>query len=239
MSVAHSHPGPLPSPASVNPPPPLENGDRLDRAEFERRYDAMPELKKAELIGGIVFMGSPVRHRRHGRPHVYLAGWLAYYLAKTPGVDPSDNATMRLDDENEPQPDLLLRFPPAAGGQSKISEDDYIEGAVEFAAEIASSSVSIDTHLKLETYRRHGVREYLIWRVLDGAVDWFALRGDRYEPLKADDHTIIRSELFPGLWLDVPALLRGDLPTLFQLLDTGCATPEHAAFVEKLRAAPK
>ncbi len=28
--------------------PPLENGDRLNRDEFEQRYEAMPSLKKAE-----------------------------------------------------------------------------------------------------------------------------------------------------------------------------------------------
>jgi Uma2 family endonuclease len=236
MSVAPSQPSPDPR-RSGKSSVPLETGDRLTRVEFERRYAAMPQVKKAELIGGIVYMASPVRHRSHGRPHIILAGWLAYYLSKTPGVDPSDNATLRLDEDSEPQPDLLLRWPQSAGGRSKLSDDDYIEGPVEFVAEIASSSVSLDMHAKLETYRRHGVREYLVWRVRDSAVDWFAFREGRYEPIKADGQGILRSELFPGLWLDPAALVRGDLPGLFKVLDTGCAIPEHAAFVEKVRPA--
>jgi Uma2 family endonuclease len=144
---------------------------------------------------------------------------------------------MRLGDENEPQPDLLLRWPSAVGGLSKITDDDYIEGPVELAAEIASSSVSLDMHKKLETYRQNGVREYLVWRVRDAAVDWFSLRDGHYEPLKPDNAGIIHSEVFPGLWLDPAALIRLDLPRLFQVLDAGTATAEHADFLTKLRSA--
>jgi len=213
----------------------LENGDRLTRAEFERRYSAMPQVKKAELIEGIVYMPSPVRFVQHGRPHALLLTWLGYYVAKTPGLtDFADNATLRLDDENEPQPDLLLRLPERIGGRSIISEDGYLQGPVEFVAEVAASSVSLDMHRKLDTYLRHGVREYLVWRVDDLAVDWFALRGGLYESLRPDDEGLLRSEIFPGLGLDPAALLRGNLPRLFQVVDAGAASPEHAAFVERL-----
>jgi Uma2 family endonuclease len=229
-------PSPEPRKNSTGSPLPLENGDRLTRVEFEQRYEGMPQVKKAELIEGIVYMGSPVRHRAHGKPHVILSGWLAYYLSKTPGIEPSDNATMRLDDESEPQPDLLLLWPAAIGGQSKISDDDYIEGPVELVAEIASSSVSLDMHAKLQTYRKHGVREYLVWRVRDKAIDWFTLRDGHYQPLKPDSEGILRSEVFPGLWLDPTALIRFDLPRLFQVLDAGTATAEHADFVARLRS---
>src|SRR5688500_17442331 len=123
MSVVPSQPVPRHEPSRRVPP--LENGDRLTRAEFERRYDAMPDLKKAELIEGIGDMGSPVRQNHHGKPHLVLGTWLGYYMAKTPWVDGGDNATVRLDDENEPQPDLHLRL--VEGGASKISDDDYIE----------------------------------------------------------------------------------------------------------------
>ena len=77
--------------------PPLENGDRLTREEFERRYEAMPDVMKAELIEGVVYVPSPVRHRHHGQPHIYLSGWLVQYQASTPGVEASDNCTVRLD----------------------------------------------------------------------------------------------------------------------------------------------
>src|SRR5262249_14668627 len=155
-----------------------------------------------------------VRHRAHGKPHIVLAAWLGYYLLKTPQLEPSDNATIRLDEENEPQPDLLLRLP--AGGKSKVSKDDYIEGPVEFVAEIAASTVSLDMHAKLDMYRSHGVQEYLIWRARDKKVDWFAYRGGRYVPLKQDSAGIFRSEVFPGLWLNVPALLRNDFQALYK-----------------------
>jgi Uma2 family endonuclease len=129
--------------------PPLENGDRLTRDEFERRYEAMPHLKKAELIEGVVYVPSPVRYRHHGAPHAHLISWLGQYAAGTPGVAVSDNSTVRLDLDNEPQPDGLLLIDPACEGQARFSPDDYIEGSPELVAEVASSSVSYDLHAKL------------------------------------------------------------------------------------------
>src|SRR5947209_14776487 len=89
--------------------PPLSQGQRLSRAEFERRYDAMPELKKAELIGGVVSMPSPVK-RAHGKPHFDAITWLGTYRSFTPGVEGGDNASLCLDLENMPQPDVFLRI---------------------------------------------------------------------------------------------------------------------------------
>jgi hypothetical protein len=213
---------------------PLENGDRLTRAEFERRYEAMPNLKKAELIEGVVHVPSPVRHPQHGRAHAHLVGWLTNYEAVTPGVQTSDNATARLDLDNEPQPDALLLIEPARGGQASISTEGYLTGAPELVAEVAASQVSIDLHTKLTIYRRNGVREYIVWRVGSQAVDWFILREGQYEQLAADGAGVVRSEVFPGLWLEVPALLRCDLRAVFACLARGTATPEHAAFVARL-----
>ncbi len=145
----------------------LENGDRLTRAEFERRYESRPDLKKAELIEGVVCMPSPTRSGSHARPHAPLVGWLFAYVASTPGVQLNDNPTIRLDLDNEPQPDVALLIDPAAGGQARVSDDDCIEGAPELVAEIAASSASYDLHDKLHAYRRNGVCEYLVWRTLD------------------------------------------------------------------------
>jgi Uma2 family endonuclease len=223
------------SPANPASVPPLEMGDHLTRAEFERRYDAMPGLKKAELIEGVVYMPSPVK-RQHGRPHLLLGAWLGNYLAQTPGVDAADNSTVRFGDENEPQPDLLLAIEPAAGGQSHVDEEDYFAGPPELIAEVAASSVSYDLHAKLRVYQRMGVREYLVWRTRDGETDWFRLDGGKYVPLATDDAGIIKSVVFPGLWLDRAALLRRDLPRVFDALQAGIASPEHAAFVRTLRA---
>jgi len=214
--------------------PPLEPGDRLTRAEFERRYEAMPGLKKAELIEGVVYMPSPVRHQLHSLPHSLLVGWLVQYRGGTPGVFPGDNATTRLDLDNEPQPDALLFIDPARGGQARVSEDDYIEGAPELVAEVASSSASYDLGAKLHVYRRNGVREYVVWRVLDEEVDWFVLRHEQYQRQEPDAQGLLRSEVFPGLWLDPAALVRGDVATVLAAVQQGLATPEHAAFVARL-----
>ena len=212
---------------------PLEPGDRLTRPEFERRYEAMPHLKKAELIEGVVYVPSPVRHEGHGRQHAALSYWLSGYSTSTPGLEVSDNATVRLDLDNEPQPDLLLRIVP--GGQSRVDPGGFIDGAPELVAEIASSSAAYDLHQKLNVYRRHGVREYIVWRVLEQAIDWFVLRDGSYERLHTDEVGVFRSEVFPGLWLDTPAMIRGDMATVLKVLAEGLASGEHEVFVVNLQ----
>jgi Uma2 family endonuclease len=214
---------------------PLEHGDRLSRAEFERRYDAMPNLKKAELIEGVVYMPSPVRLQSHGRPHAHLITWLGVYEAGTPGVQTADNSTARLDLDNEPQPDGVLFIAPERGGQARLSADDYLEAAPELVGEVSASSASYDLHAKLHVYRRNEVREYVVWRVLERAVDWFVLRAGQYERLPPDADGILRSRIFPGLWLDPAALVRTDLAAVLAVLQQGLASPEHAAFVARLQ----
>ncbi|CCQ57904.1 MULTISPECIES: Uma2 family endonuclease [Crocosphaera] len=212
--------------------PPLENGDRLTRLEFETRYQKMTHVKKAELIEGIVYMGSPLRINKHGEPHADIMGWLTVYKAFTPNVQTGDNATVRLDPENEPQPDALLRI--EKGGQSIISEDGYVEGAPELIVEIAASTVSIDLHDKLKAYRRNQVQEYVVWRVDDNEIDWFRLKDEKYIKLQADENGIIKSEIYPGLWLDVTALLKGDLVKVLDVLKQGIDTPAHTNFCQKI-----
>jgi Uma2 family endonuclease len=213
--------------------PPLENGDCLTRPEFERRYEVMSHLKKAELIEGVVYMPSPVRHTGHGRQHFAVSTWLGAYVASTPGLDASDNATVRLDLINEPQPDVLLRI--AHGGQSRVDTDGFIAGAPELVAEVASSSVAYDLHQKFAVYRRHGVREYIVWRTQENAIDWFVLRAGQYARLQPEETGVLKSEIFPGLWLDTAALLRGDMAAVLKLQAEGLATLEHGAFVALLR----
>jgi Uma2 family endonuclease len=217
------------TPAETRVPivPPLESGDRLTRDEFERRYTAMPRLKNAELIDGVVFVGSPVSDP-HSTAHSQIINWLATYAAHTPGVRCGDNASVRLDMANVLQPDALLRI--ASGGQSKVDEDKYVNGGPELIAEVALTSASRDLHSKLSVYCRHGVREYIVWRVLDGDLDWFRLVGSEYERQSPDAQGIFRCQVFPGLWLDKPALLRGDMAAVLALLSQGLASPEHAEF---------
>jgi len=214
--------------------PPLENGDQLSRSEFERRYHAMPHLKKAELIEGTVHMPSPVRFKKHGKPHLKAAGWIHLYEAHTPGVEAADNATVRLDLDNEPQPDVILRILPERGGATSDSEDDYVEGAPELCVEVASSSAAYDCHSKKRAYRRNGVREYLIWLVGEGKIEWWRLAEDEYRLIEPDADGVIKSHVFPGLWLDADALLAHDSKRVIEVLRTGIESPEHAAFVARL-----
>ncbi len=229
------HPGEAVSPWPSRVPE-LRPGDRLSRAEFERRYEAMPHVKKAELIEGVVYMPSPVTFEDHGKPHFQLVGWLGYYQAATPGVEGGDNATIRLDLDNEPQPDAFLRIRPELGGQSRNS-GKYIAGPPELIAEVTASSASYDLHDKFRAYQRNGVREYVVWRVEDRAIDWFVLRDDRLTPLAPNTSGWYQSKVFPGLWLDAAAMVRGDLAQVIAVLQQGLASPEHAAFVQRLRGA--
>lgn len=212
--------------------PPLENGDKLTRHEFERRYHAMANLKKAELIEGVVYVASPLRIKSHGEPHAYIMTWLGVYKAATPGIGFADNATVLIDTDNEPQPDALLRI--ETGGQSRINKDDYVEGAPELIVEIAASSASYDLHEKLKVYRRNQVQEYLIWRVYDYQFDWFRLQQGEYIQLQPNADNIICSQVFPGLWLDKTALLGGDLGKVLTVVQQGLASPEHENFISRL-----
>lgn len=214
--------------------PLLENGDRLTRWEFERRYAAMPHVKKAELIEGVVYMPSPLRVRAHAEPHAAIMTWLGVYKAATPGVRLADNATLRLDMDNEFQPDAMLFIDPALGGRARITEDDYVAGAPELIVEIAASSASIDVHDKLKVYRRSGVQELLIWRTRDAAIDWWEMREGDYTPLPREGSRIT-SRVFPGLTLDVTALLSNDLAQVLAALQDGLRSDLHARFAEQLR----
>lgn len=215
--------------------PPLYAGDRLSRVEFERRYHAHPEIKKAELVEGIVYMPSPARFSQHSQPQADVITWLGMYRSVTPGVMVGDNATLRLDYENVVQPDALLRLDPALGGRSRITADDYLAGPPELVVEIAASSAAYDLGVKRRVYARNGVQEYLAAQAYEQRIDWFVLREGVYETLQPDQNGILRSEVFPGLWLPVDGLWAGDLAALLSVLQQGVASPEHAAFVAGLQ----
>ena len=219
----------------LSPPLPLNPGDHLSRPEFERRYKMHPELKKAELIEGVVYMPSPTHFAQHSLPHSDIIAWLGVYRASTPGVSVGDNATVRLDFENEVQPDALLRLETALGGKSKVTEDDYLEGPPELVAEIAASSAAYDLHIKRRVYARSGVQEYLAVQIYEKRIDWFILREGVYQPLTPDEEGILRSETFPGLWFHPAPFWAGDLAALLNVLQAGLSSPEHATFTGRLR----
>ena len=220
-------------PKTSNSVPPLQRGDRLHRAEFERRYNAMPDCKKAELIEEVVYVPSAAR-LRHGQNHGLLMGWILNYVIATPGTECADNATNRLDNDNEPQPDVALFMDPECGGQTRVSEDGYLTGPIEFVAEVSVSGVSLDRGPKLRTYELHGVREYLIWRVDDKMFEWYVLRDDGFQLQPLPEDGMCRSEVFPGLRLNAAAMLQRDGKNVMKALNEGLSTAEPATFVTEL-----
>lgn len=216
--------------------PPLESGDRLTRPEFERRYTADPHIKKAELIEGIVYVASPLRFQQHAEPHSRLHGWLWTYQIATPGLRLGIEPTVRLDLDNEPQPDIVLILDEAVGGQAKLTEDGYLEGVPELVVEIAASSAAIDTGSKKQAYRRNGVLEYIIWQAFENQLEWLQLVEGEYQPLIPDADGVICSQVFPGLWLAVDALLSNQMTRVLEVVQQGVNSREHQDFVEQLAA---
>ncbi|USR92176.1 Uma2 family endonuclease [Phormidium yuhuli AB48] len=207
--------------------PPLENGDRLSYREFERRYAAMPQHQKAELVEGVVYMASPLRFTTHAEPHGRLITWLGVYQFATPNAAMGIEPTVRLDADNEFQPDGVLLIP---GGGSQLSQEGYIQGAPELVVEIAASSAAIDLGDKKRVYRRNGVQEYLVWQIFDEKLDWFYLEEGVYQSLTPDEAGILRSRVFPGLWLNRPQLLQNNLAAVLNTLQLGLQSSEHEAF---------
>jgi hypothetical protein len=213
--------------------PPLENGDHLDQKTFHERYEAMPPNVRAELIGGIVFMSSPLKPK-HGRSGGRLIQWLFTYQDETPGTEALENTTNILGPESELQPDGCLLTLPEHGGQTWEDEKGYLNGAPEWVGEVSVSSESIDLSRKKEDYERAGVREYMVAALRTEEIFWFVRRRSKFKPLKPDDDGIFRSQVFPGLWLDPDAFLKRDGKRLLAILRRGLASPEHAAFTAKL-----
>jgi Uma2 family endonuclease len=212
---------------------PLATGDRLTRAEFERRAEAYPEHVKVELLDGEVYMSAATR-RMHGTPHGLLDTWLGTYAYATPGTELSSNPTLRLDEIAQPQPDALLFVQPEAGGLAHEDEAGYLHGPAELVAEVAASSISIDLHKKKDIYLRNAIREYLVLAVDEIRVFWFVLAGGVYEELVPDRRGVVRSRIFPGLWLDTNALARGDGARVLTILKRGLASKAHSKFAQEL-----
>jgi Uma2 family endonuclease len=215
--------------------PPLENGDHLDQKTFHERYEAMPPHVRAELIGGIVFMSSPLK-RKHGRSGGRLIQWLLAYEDSTAGTEALENATQILGSESEVQPDGCLFILPEFGGQVWENERGYLNGAPEWVGEVSDSTESIDLSRKKQDYEKAGVREYMVAALRTGQVFWFVRRRGKFKKHSAGADGIFRSEVFPGLWLDPAAFLKADGKRILAVLRQGLASPEHSAFTAKLAA---
>ena len=216
--------------------PPLQNGDHLTRSEFERRYQEHDHVKKAELVEGVVHMPSPVL-LNHGEIHSSVMIWLGMYRVHTRGVRLADNASVRLDIDNEVQPDAFLYVEPERGGQIVVGADGYVSGAPEMVVEVAASSAACDLHEKRHVYRRNEVREYLVLLAYEKETRWFRWEEGQYDLLTPNDFGILQSRIFPGLWLQSEAFWADDLETVLATLRKGLKTTAHAEFVEKLQTA--
>lgn len=213
--------------------PPLQNGDHLTRAEFEWRYQAYDQIKKAELVEGVVHMPSPVL-LNHGEIHSSVMTWLGAYRVQTRGVRLADHASVRLDMDNEVQPDAFLYVVPERGGQITIDSDGYVSGAPEMVVEVAASSAAYDLHEKRHVYRRNGVKEYLVFLAYEEKTRWFRLDEGQYELLRPDESGVFRSKIFPGLCLKSEAFWADDLESVLATLQAGLETTAHAEFVKRL-----
>jgi len=216
-------------------PPPLHAGDRLSRAEFETRYAAHPEILKAELLQGTVYMPSPARYNQHARPHNDICTWLGFFSAEIPGVVAANNATVRLGLESEVQPDALLRLETVFGGRCRLTEDDFLTGPPELVVEVAASSAAYDLHDKRRIYEESGVPEYLVLLAYEREAVWLALEEGLYRPLPPAEGGVLQSKKFPGLWLDAESLWEGSLAKVLDVLRQGMASPDHGRWVEGLR----
>jgi Uma2 family endonuclease len=221
----------------------LLNGDHLSVPEFERRYEAMPEDGKAELIEGIVFMSPPISSE-HGKANNILGVLLGQYAAATPGVACAVNASLRLDGTNEYQPDVLLWIEQGKLARTKAGPDGLLEGRPELVAEVALSSHAFDLNEKKAVYQRNQIPEYIVWEVMDARFHWFALERGEYVPLtrRRDLRGLVFcSRIFPGLWLDFPSLVvgKGYDKGIYSTLNRGLKSAEHQAFLKKLAASSR
>ena len=219
-------------PGVKKPLPHLENGDHLDQKTFHARYEAMPEVR-AELIGGIVFMSSPLKPG-HGTMGTRVIHWLAEYEVNTPGTEVVENTTHIMGPDSELQPDAGLLISPDRGGQTRIDKKGNLVGASELIAEVGHSTESIDLNAKKKDYEKAGVLEYVVVALRTKKVFWFGQLAGKLVEREPDADGIYRSEIFPGLWLDPAAMLRRDGRGVLAVVRRGLATAEHKAFVARL-----
>ena len=215
-----------------NEPTTLKTGDRMDQPTFDALYEMTPQGFKAELIEGTVYVSCPVG-TAHARAHSRVAAWLTRYAEATPGTDAYLDNTTIIDDQNEPQPDASLIVKTSHGGQTR-EQRDRLFGPSELVIEVANSTRDVDLGAKYRAYERVGVREYLVVAVYDDTLHWFTARNGHFEPIDPGPDGLLRSAVFPGLWLDPAVFFEAEYSDLLAPVRRGLATPEHAAFVARL-----
>jgi Uma2 family endonuclease len=215
----------------------LHNGDSLDQKTFHKLYEQTPEGFHAQLIGGIVYVASPV-HFPHSNPDGLIQFWLWSYRKKTPGVGVINKTTTILGSTSEPEPDGGLFILPSHGGHCTTG-GKTLKGAPELLIEIANSSAAIDLNQKKRDYETYGVQEYLVVLAEEQAVIWWQLVDGVYQEIPQSNDGFFHSLAFPGLWLDPAGLFAMSEVQMETALELGIASPQHAAFVSKLAVAAK
>ena len=211
--------------------PGLITGERMDVEEFLCRWDELPYLKNAELIDGIVYVPSPLS-LDHGSLDTLILWWLTQYAHATPGCKAGNNVTWLMLDSS-PQPDAFLRVLPSRGGQSR-DEKRYCAGAPELAVEICLTSTEVDFGPKLRLYQRAGVREYITIEIFGKRIVWRKLENAVYVAQQIPPDGVLRSQVFPGLWLDVAALWNDDGTKMLAALNAGLSSEDHQLVAERL-----
>jgi len=224
----------------------LLNGDHLSVPEFERRYEAMQDDARAELIEGIVVMSPGIKSgpvtMDHGKAHSLMNCLLGHYAVATPGVSCAVGASLRLDGCNEYQPDVLLWIEQNHLDGVKADPVGILEGRPELVMEVALSGRAFDLHEKKAVLQRNQIPEYIVWEMLDEPrFHWFALEDGEYASLQARRDSVVCSRVFPGLWLDFASLVvgQGSDKEIFRALNKGLKSAEHKAFVKKLAASSR
>ncbi|MEM9587177.1 MAG: Uma2 family endonuclease [Planctomycetota bacterium] len=211
----------------------LEPGDRMNATEFRRRDSVTSDRYKTELIEGVVHMAAAVRVE-HGRCQGLIAGLLNEYCSETPGTDTAADATARLDEANEPQPDVSAFIVAECGGRTRIDDDGYLVGGPELLVEVSHATDAVDRGIKRRVYELHGVAEYAVWRIGLGLIEWYRLRDDQLVLTPPDDDGVYRSNVLPGFWLNVAAAVAINRVAVLETLRQGLASPQHATFVDHL-----
>ncbi|HUJ24172.1 MAG TPA: Uma2 family endonuclease [Bryobacteraceae bacterium] len=212
----------------------LVTGEQMTVEEFLRCWEELPGLKNAELIDGVVHVSSPVS-REHGNLDTLIHWWLAHYSQATPGCQAGNNSTWLMLD-SAPQPDAHLRILPSHGGQSGDARL-YCTGAPELAVEICLTSTEVDFGPKRKLYQKAGVREYITIELFWKRMVWRVLENGAYIGQTLPSDGIVRSQVFPGLWLDEAAFWAEDGAKMLAALNAGLASEDHQKFVARLAAA--
>ena len=219
---------------SATPPGPPVDGDCLSVNEFLRRYLPYRRHLKAELINGLVSLNRGVRADLEDLSNSVIQSWVRSYAGLTPGTRMDVNTIVILAWDTVPQPNIVLRVLSENGGKSRMTDGGTLKDAPELMVDFTTSHQTFDIRDKLGAFRRHGVAEYLVWWANDQKLDWFCLEQGKYALNLPDSNGVLTSPSFPGLRLNLSALLNRNSAAVMATLRRSLESSEHAGFVARL-----